>query len=94
MKMEKWSEYDKYVVISDRASVSIKPDYDGYLSFLKVKKIIELISNNDKSVFIYEGEVYKKPITRSEAQNALDNIYNCKYSPAIKKVANFMSLRI
>tara|TARA_Y100001963_G_C6643788_1_gene382311 strand:- start:292 stop:576 length:285 start_codon:yes stop_codon:yes gene_type:complete len=94
MKMERWSEYDKYIVISDRANVALKPDYDGYLIFKEVKKVIELLSNNDKSVFVYDGEVHKKPITRSEAQNALDNIYNCKYSPAIKKVANFISLRI
>ena len=94
MKMEKWSEYEKYIVLTDRATVPLKPDFTGFMIFKTVKKILEIISSSDKSVFLYEGHIYNKPITRTEAQNALDNIYNCKYSPAIKKVANFISLRI
>ena len=92
--MEKWSEYDKYIVLTDRAIVSLKPDFAGFLVFRIVKKILELISSSDKSVFLYGGQLYNKPITRTEAQNALDNIYNCKYNSAIKKIANFMDLRI
>ena len=94
MKMEKWSEYDKYIVLTDRATVPLKPDFTGFMTFKTVKKILEIISNSDKSVFLYEGQIYNKPITRTEAQNALDNIYNCKYNSAIKKIANFMNLRI
>ena len=94
MKMEKWSEYDKYIVLTDRATVPLKPDFGGFMVFKTIKKILELISNNDKSVFLYEGQIYNKPITRTEAQNALDNIYNCKYNSAIKKIANFMNLKI
>ena len=94
MKMEKWSEYDKYIVLTDRATVPLKPDFTGFMTFKTVKRILELISNNDKSVFLYEGQIYNKPITRTEAQNALDNIYNCKYNSAIKTIANFLSLRI
>ena len=94
MKMEKWSEYDKYIVLTDRATVPLKPDFGGFMVFRIIKKILELISNNDKSVFLYEGQLYNKPITRIEAQNALNNIYNCKYNSAIKKIASFMNLKI
>ena len=94
MKMEKWSEYDKYIVLTDRATVPLKSNFDGFMVFKTVKKILELISNNDKSVFLYKGQLYNKPITRSEAQNTLDNIYKCKYNSAIKKIANFMDFKI
>ncbi len=92
--MERWSDYDKYVVLTDRATVPLKPDFCGYLRFKEVVSVLELISNNDKSTFIYDGEIYNKPVTRSEAQTALTNIYNCKYSAAIKKVANLISLKL
>ena len=92
--MERWSDYEKFIVITDRTGVPLKPDYDGYLRFKEVVSVLELISNNDKSTFIYDGEIYNKPVTRSEAQTALTNIYNCKYSAAIKKVANLISIKL
>ena len=58
------------------------------------KALLEIISNSDKSVFLYEGQIYNKPITRSEAQKALDNIYKCRYDSAIKKIANLMDFKI
>ena len=51
MKMEKWSEDEKYIVLTDRATVPLKPDFGGFMVFRIIKKILELISNNDKSVF-------------------------------------------
>ena len=47
MKKEKWSEFEKYIVMCDTGK-KIKTDstYSGFLKFLDVKKILELISNN------------------------------------------------
>jgi|TARA_Y100000992_G_C21187637_1_gene453999 hypothetical protein len=95
MKKEKWSEFEKYIVMCDTGK-KIKTDstYSGFLKFLDVKKILELISNNDKSTFIYSGQVYQKPIKQSEAYKALLDIQSQKYNTDIKKVANFMGISI
>ena len=90
----KRSQYEKYICMAHSQTSKLPLSYDGYLRFKEVVSVLELISNNDKSTFIYDGEIYNKPVTRSEAQTALTNIYNCKYSAAIKKVANLISLKL
>jgi len=95
MKKEKWSAFEKYIVMCDDGK-TFKTDstYSGFLKFLDVKKILELISNNDKSTFIYDGQVLQKPIKQSEAYKALIDIDSQRYNYNKKKVANFMGVSI
>ena len=37
MKMDKWSGYAKYLVLSDNSKGKIKPNYIAYLEFKKIK---------------------------------------------------------
>ena len=37
MKMEKWSEYDKYVVLADNSAGEIAATYESFLNYKKVE---------------------------------------------------------
>ena len=67
MKKEKWSDYAKYLILSDRSNNKIGTTFESFLNFKRVKEVINNIAFTDKSSFGFDGELYKRKITTMEA---------------------------
>ena len=88
MEMKRWSGYDKYVVLADRSgSRGLQTGFTAYLAFKKVVEAINMIANKKGDSYMYEGELYTKPITSSKAYSILKGLDECRYSSDIKTVA-------
>ena len=97
MKMDRWSDYAKFLVLASNSDGRLQPDYVAYLEFKKVKEVINNIAFSDKSTYSSDGDIYVRKITSSEAKNILDNIDECKWTNTTAKiilVANQLKLRI
>jgi|TARA_Y100000296_G_scaffold64680_1_gene75991 hypothetical protein len=97
MEMKYWSDYAKYLVLSDRSSNKLKSSFLHYQDFIILKNVINSIAFTDKSTYSYAGNIYSRKITSTEAKNILDNINKCKWNEKTEKmllVANQLKLRI
>jgi len=93
MKMQKWSDYEKYIVMSDRSG-KLKPDLRGFGEFKRVKEALMKIANCYTNTYQFENNDYNKKVTSTQAKIALENIEKCTYSTSIKIVANQIGARI
>ena len=97
MEMKYWSDYAKYLVLSDRSSNKLKSSFLHYQDFIILKNVINSIAFTDKSTYSYDGDIYRRKITSTEAKNILDNINKCKWNEKTEKmllIANQLKLRI
>tara|TARA_Y100000590_G_C15415428_1_gene899230 strand:- start:181 stop:489 length:309 start_codon:yes stop_codon:yes gene_type:complete len=89
MKMEHWSDYEKYVVMLTGWNASVRGvqlGYQAFLDFKRVKEALHLISKSGDS-YSYESNIYKRPITSARATQILMKIEECKWDEDIRLVA-------
>ena len=97
MKQEKWSEYAKYLVLSDKSSGKLKGNFSSYHEFKVVQDIINRISLSDKSNYLHDGNIYNRKITTTDAKNIINNVRECKWNDKtalMLVIANQIKLRI
>ena len=97
MKMDRWSDYAKFLVLASNSDGRLKPDYVAYLEFKKVKEVINNIAFSDKSTYSSDGDIYVRKITSSDAKIVLNNLDECKWNNKTRLmllVANQLKLRI
>ena len=88
MEMKRWSKFDKYTVLADRSGErGLQSGFTAFLAFKKVLEAINMIANKKGDSYMYEGELYTKPITSSKAYSILKGLEECRYSSDIKTVA-------
>ena len=94
MKRSQYSEYENYIILSDN-SERFKFGYEYFLKFREVKKFLNQIANKGSDTFNYEGDIYNKKITSSQAQSMLESISvsRCDYD-LFRTVANQLGLQI
>ena len=89
MKMEHWSVYEKYIVMIDGNSGSIRSarlGYQAFLAFKRVKEALIAMSKNDSN-YSYDGNIYSRVITSSRASQILEKIESCQWDEDIITVA-------
>ena len=89
MKMEHWSDFEKYIVMLTGYNASVRGvqlGYVGFLDFKKVKEALHLISKSGDS-YSYDGDIYKRPITSARATQILMKLEECKWDEDIRLVA-------
>jgi len=89
MKMKYWSDYEKYIVMIDGNTRSIRGarlGYQAFLEFKRVKGALVAMSKNDSN-YSYDGNIYSRVITSSRALQILEKIENCKWDDDIITVA-------
>ena len=86
MEKSKWSEYAKYLVLTDRSSGLLRGTYTSFSEFKIVKNIINSIAYSDKTTYLYNGNFYKRKITSDEAKIIFYNINRCKWNNTTKKM--------
>ena len=92
MKMEKWGEYDKYLILADNSHANnngkykIRDTYDSFLNYKIVMDVINRIAFTDKSTYSYNNNIYNKKITSEDAKKILGNVLNCKWTSTTAKL--------
>ena len=97
MKMEKWSEYDKYVVLADRSAGEIAATYESFLNYKKVMEVLNSMGYTDKSTYSYNNNIYNKKITSEDARKIVRNASECKWNHQTEKlkiIARQIGLRV
>ena len=96
MKKTRWSGYDKYLVFSDKSSV-LKGNYNGYLNFRDVMEVVNNLHAKRNTSYLYNGNIYKRKITSTDAKTILTNLEDCKWTKKTSLmllVASQLKLRI
>ena len=89
MKKEHWSTYEKYIVMIDGNSGSIRGarlGYQAFLDFKRVKEALIAISKGEGN-YSYDGDIYSRVITSSRALQILMKIEECRWDDDIITVA-------
>ena len=99
MEKNKWSEYDKYLVLADNShgKHKIKDNYESFINYKIVMDVINRIAFTDKSTYSYNNDIYKKKITSEDAKKIINNVSECKWThntAKLKIVASQLLLRI
>jgi len=90
MKMKYWSEYEKYIVMIDGNSGSVRGarlGFQAFLDFKKVKEALISLSKRPAGNYSYEDNIYKRTVTQSRAIQILEKIENCRWDEDIRTVA-------
>ena len=56
MKQERWSGFDKFVVMADKHNGYIKSDYPAYLDFAVLKSVMEIVVKDMTQLIIITME--------------------------------------
>ena len=86
MEKQKWSGYDRYIVLSDKSEGKIRSTFESYLNYKKVMEVLHSISYTDKSTYSYNNNIYKKKITSEDARKIIFNVNNCKWTSTTAKL--------
>jgi hypothetical protein len=89
MKMDRWSDYEKYIVMltsHNSSATGVRLGYVAYLDFKRVKDALIEMSKHDSN-YSYDGDIYSRVITSSRAQQVLMKIERCEWDEDIRTVA-------
>ena len=93
MKPNKYSEFASYIVMADNSDMNT-----GYEAFLRYKQVIPFLNqivHKLDDTFLYNGTIYKKKITSSEARSLLDGIFQGRCNKStLRIVANQLKIKI
>ena len=97
MEKNKWSEYDKYLVLSDNSNCVLGGTYTHFLNFKKVLEVVMNIAHSDKSSYLHDGNIYSRKVTSTDAKRILENVLDCKWTGTIsqmKLIASQLGVKI
>jgi hypothetical protein len=92
MKMEKWGDYDKYLILADNSHANdngkhkIRDTYESFLNYKIVMDVLNSMAYTDKSTYTYNNNIYKKKITSEDAKKILFNVESCKWTSTTAKL--------
>ena len=87
MLQKNWSDYDKFIVLSDRSRGRLGTEYGHFIKFKTVVEALKKMRSTQGNMVVVDGEVIdKKKITSTEATNILSNIYECKWNNVTEKM--------
>ena len=94
MKEERWSDFDKFVVMADKYYGYIKADYPAYLDFKVLKSVMENCSKgHDPTNYYHDGEPINLGVTKSIMSKAIDKMFKNKWDDSLHLVVRRLSLR-
>ena len=80
MEKNKWSEYDTYIVLSEKSKSRLKGTYINFINFQKVVEIVKGIAHTDKSSYLHDGNIYSRKLTSTDADRILSDISACRWN--------------
>ena len=97
MEKNQWSDYERYIVLSDKSFGKLNGTYSAFLNFKKVMDVVREISKSDKSSYLHDGNIYTRRISSTDAKKILLDVSECRWNDntsEIRIVANQLSLKI
>ncbi len=100
MKKNRWTDYDRYIVLTDKSQGKLRGTYMHFQDFKRVVEAINTLAKSQKTNILVDGELVSlqgRNVTPNEANTILTNIYECKWTPVTEKmllVANAMKMSI
>ena len=97
MEKNQWSDYERYIVLSDKSFGKVNGTYSAFLNFKKVMDVVREISKSDKSSYLHDGNIYTRRISSTDAKKILLDVSECRWNhntSEIRIVANQLSLKI
>ena len=89
--MNRWSDYEKYIVMFtsyDSTVIGARLGYQAFLAFKRVKEALISLSKRPEGNYSFDDNIYKRTVTQSRALQILEKIENCRWDNDIRKVAN------
>ena len=94
MKQERWSDFDKFVVMADKYHGYIKADYPAYLDFKVLKSVMENCSKgHDPTNYYHDGETINLGITKNNMTKAIDKMFKNVWDNNLDLVVRRLGLR-
>ena len=94
MKQERWSGFDKFVVMADKHNGYIKSDYTAYLDFSVLKSVMENCSKgHDPTNYYHDGETINLGITKNNMTKAIDKMFKNVWDNNLDLVVRRLGLR-
>ena len=101
MKKSRWTDYERYLVLSDKSGTRLHGTYEHFQDFKRVVEVLTSMSKSQRqNVHLRDGEIVSlegKGISTNDANTILTNIYECNWTPVTEKlltVASTMKLII
>ena len=91
MKMNRWSDYEKYIVMLtsyNSTAKGVSLGYQAFLDFKRVKEALISLSKRPEGNYSLDDNIYKRTITQSRALQILEKIERCQWDDDIRTVAN------
>tara|TARA_B100000287_G_C20265975_1_gene635976 strand:- start:118 stop:402 length:285 start_codon:yes stop_codon:yes gene_type:complete len=94
MKTNEFSDYENYLLLADNCGIN--GSYPTYLNFKDVRAFLNQIASKSEDTFLYEGTIYKKKITSTDARKLLDGFFSnrCSNVYQLRCVANQLKIRL
>ena len=94
MKQERWSGFDKFVVMADKHNGYIKSDYPAYLDFTVLKSVMENCGKgHDPTNYYHDGETINLGITKNTMTKAIDKMFKNIWDNSLDLVVRRLGLR-
>ena len=94
MKKEKWSDFDSFVVMADKAKCYVKSDYPSFLEFKVLKSVMENVGKgNDPTNYYHDGETINLGITKNNMTKAIDKMFKNVWDNNLDLVVRRLGLR-
>ncbi len=94
MKQERWSNFDKFVVMADKHNGYIKSDYPAFLDFSVLKSVMENCGKgHDPTNYYHDGETINLGITKGNMSKAIDKMFRNKWDDSLAIVVRRLGLR-
>ena len=86
MEKNQWSDYERYIVLSDKSFGKLNGTYSAFLNFKKVMDVVREISKYDKSSYLHDGNIYSRKVTSTDAKRILENVLDCIWTGTISQM--------
>ena len=94
MKQERWSGFDKFVVMADKHNGYIKSDYPAYLDFAVLKSVMENCGKgHDPTNYYHDGESINLGITKNNMTKAIDKMFKNVWDNNLDLVVRRLGLK-
>ncbi len=93
MRPNRYSEYASYIVMAYNSNLNA--NYEAFVRHKEVVAFLNQVANKIDDTFLYNGTIYKKKITSSEARSMLDGFFQNRCNKStLRIVANQLKIRI
>ena len=93
MKPSRYSEFANYILLAYNSNLS--PGYEAFLKYKEVVAFLHQMASKEGDTFLYNGTIYKKKVTSSEARSLLDGFFQNRCNKStLRMVASQLKIRI